>query len=57
MKVTAAPGMQCPKEENPRSYITDNKAVEVPESAYYLRLIADGSLIPAPDTAKNKKGE
>jgi len=57
MKVMSAPGTQCPIEEKPRSYITDTEAVDVPETAYYLRLIADGSLIPAPDTAKNKKGE
>jgi len=43
-------------EEKPRSYITDTEAVEVPETAYYLRLIGDGSLIPAPE-AQKKKGE
>ena len=58
MKVTAAPGTQCPMEEKPRSYITDTEVMDVPETAYYLRLIADGSLIPAPGAAqKTKKGE
>ena len=58
MKVTAAPGTQCPMEEKPRSYITDTEAMDVPETAYYLRLIADGSLIPVPEAAqKAKKGE
>lgn len=44
MKVVAAKGLKCPREENPREYITDSEQVEVPESGYYLRLIADGSL-------------
>jgi len=58
MKVTAVPGTQCPMEDKPRSYITDSAAVEVPDSAYYLRLLADGSLVLAPDAAqKAKKGE
>jgi hypothetical protein len=45
MKVTAAKGSKCPKEGNPREYITDDNAVDVPDTAYYKRLIADGSLI------------
>ncbi len=45
MKVIAAKGTRCPKEENPREYITDDVAINVPETAYYKRLIADGSLI------------
>lgn len=57
MKVMAAPGTQCPKEDKPRSYITDTVAVDVPETAYYLRLIADGSLVLAPEAAQKKKGE
>jgi hypothetical protein len=47
LKVTAAPGTRCPMEGRPREYITDTAAVEVPESAYYRRLIADGSLVKA----------
>jgi len=58
MKVLAKPGAKCPKENNPRDYITDSVPVEVPNSSYYLRLIADGSLVPAPEaTQKTKKGE
>jgi hypothetical protein len=34
-------------EGRPREYITDSAAVEVPETAYYRRLIADGSLVKA----------
>ena len=44
MWVKAAAGLKCPKENKPRDYITDGKAVEVEASAYYLRLINDGSL-------------
>lgn len=45
MLVKAAPGLQVPKEDNPRRYITDSVAEEVPESAYYARRLADGDLI------------
>ena len=48
MQVKSAPGTQCPKEQDGRQYITDAEPQEVPESAYYLRLIDDGSLIPIP---------
>jgi len=34
-------------EGRPREYITDSAAVEVPDSTYYRRLIADGSLMKA----------
>jgi hypothetical protein len=53
MKVQAAPGAKCPKEGRPREYITDNTPVEVPDSAYYLRLVADGSLVAVATTAEN----
>lgn len=54
MRVTAAPGLRCPKEGAPREYITDAAPVEVPETSYYLRLVADGSLVVV--TATPKKG-
>jgi len=58
MKVIAAPGTQCPMEDKPKTYITDAETVDVPETAYYLRLIADGSLVLTPGAAqKAKKGE
>ncbi|MDR3631480.1 MAG: hypothetical protein P4L42_14210 [Desulfocapsaceae bacterium] len=45
MKVKAAPGLKCPMEGRPRSYITDDsEGVDVPDTAYYRRMIADGSL-------------
>ncbi|MFA5161150.1 MAG: hypothetical protein WC421_02800 [Elusimicrobiales bacterium] len=48
MQVRAAKGLKCPMENQPRKYITDSAAVEAPRSAYYLRLIADGSLVRVP---------
>lgn len=61
MRVQAAPGVMCPKENNPRDYITDSEAIEVADSAYYHRLVADGSLVIAAnavsaDAATDKKG-
>lgn len=63
MKVTSKPGARCPKENGPRAYITDSVPVDVPDSAYYRRLIADGSLIlvaeePSPEREEKptKKG-
>lgn len=45
MKVKAVPGIKVPKENNPREYITDEAAVSVPNTAYYLRRKAEGDLI------------
>jgi hypothetical protein len=47
MIVKSAPGTQCPMETNPKTYITETEAVEVPDTAYYQRLLDDGSLVPA----------
>lgn len=57
MKVIAAPGIQVPKEDKPREYITDAEAVEVPETVYYLRRINDGDLLVAPVKAARKGTE
>lgn len=54
MRVKAAPGLTCPVEENPRKYIADTGTVEVPENAYYTRLVADGSLIRVDLTSKKE---
>lgn len=55
MKVQAAPGLRCPMEGDPRTYITDGpEGVEVADTAYYRRLLDDGSLqevIAAPSKA------
>lgn len=45
MKVKAAHGIRVPKERSPREYITDDEAVEVNRSQYYLRRLADGDLL------------
>jgi len=51
MTVTAAPGIRVPMEGAARRYITDAAPVNVPESAYYLRRLADGDLTLAPEPA------
>lgn len=51
MLVQAKKGARCPKERKNREYITDREPVDVPESAYYLRLIADGSLVEIAKTS------
>jgi hypothetical protein len=56
MLVKAAPGLKCPKEENPRDYITDVDPADVPESAYYRRLVDDGSLLQVVELTKKVKG-
>ena len=55
MKVQAAPGTMCPKEGKPREYITDSAPGEVANSAYYRRLVADGSLMAVVETPKKKE--
>ena len=57
MLVKAAAGMQCPKEGKPREYINDETAVEVPDSQYYNRLIADGSLVRPSAVKKSKEAK
>ncbi len=47
MNVRAAAGTRCPMEGRPRVYITDAEPMAVPESAYYLRRVQDGSLVKA----------
>lgn len=56
MNVTAKPGTRCPMEGKPRDYITAGKAVTVPDTPYYRRLLADGSLVPA-EPAAGKGGK
>ena len=59
MKVKAKTGVQVPREDNPRRYVSESDALEVADSsAYYLRRIADGDLerveesAPAADAPK-----
>jgi hypothetical protein len=49
MRVTTQSGTICPMEGKPRSYITDNIPTDVPDTMYYRRLIAEGSLILVDD--------
>lgn len=55
IKVKALPGARCPMEHDPRRYITDAAPVEVPQSLYYLRLLDEGSLVPAGGTTKKQR--
>ncbi|HDR9118979.1 TPA: DUF2635 domain-containing protein [Burkholderia vietnamiensis] len=45
MKVKARSGLRVPKEHASRQYITDAEAVDVPDTAYYQRRIAEGDLV------------
>lgn len=44
INVVAKKSTKCPKEGKPRKYIADDTPVEVSATAYYRRLIKDGSL-------------
>ncbi|MEN6615974.1 MAG: DUF2635 domain-containing protein [Syntrophorhabdus sp.] len=44
ISVIAASGLRCPMEGRSREYITDTIPIEVEDTSYYRRLIADGSL-------------
>jgi hypothetical protein len=57
MKVKSKPGTKCPKEGKPRQYIEDSEIVEVPDTAYYKRLVRDGSLIEERQKAQRQKAE
>lgn len=56
MKVKAAPGLQVPKEDKPREYITDADVVDVPDTAYYLRRVTEGDLVVEKSNPKSSKG-
>lgn len=45
MKVKAKEGTKCPKEGKPRQYIEGAEFVTVADTAYYKRLVRDGSLV------------
>lgn len=47
MNVRSKPGTRCPMENQPKKYITDSEPVSVPATAYYRRLVAEGSLVAA----------
>lgn len=45
--IKAAPGLTLPQEYAPKRLIDDKRAVEVEDSAYYRRALADGDIIRA----------
>ncbi|KVE36195.1 DUF2635 domain-containing protein [Burkholderia sp. BDU5] len=45
MKVKARSGLRVPMEHASRQYITVAEAVDVPDTAYYHRRVADGDLV------------
>lgn len=60
MRVLAKEGTQCPREEDFRKYIADTgEPAEVPNTVYYRRCVADGSLrhMPPVKTPVKKKEE
>lgn len=56
MLVQARDGIKVPMENKPRTYITDAKAVDVPDTSYYRRRLSDGDLV-AVQPRKTAKGE
>lgn len=58
MKVTARKGLKVSLEDDARRYITDGAQTEVPDSsAYYLRRLREGDLVPAPHTESEPEPE
>jgi hypothetical protein len=55
MRVAAKPGLKVPMEGKPRMYITE--ATDIPDTTYYRRLIADGSLVEAAAEAPAAKAK
>ena len=53
MIVKATPGMKVPLENQPHAYI-EQEPVEVDDSVYYQRRIADGDLIEVQPTRKQR---
>ncbi|HDR9026862.1 TPA: hypothetical protein QDB14_001031 [Burkholderia vietnamiensis] len=48
MKVIARKGLRVPMESGMRRYVTDSAVVDVPNTVYYRRRIAEGDLIDDP---------
>ncbi|EOS93082.1 DUF2635 domain-containing protein [Erwinia tracheiphila] len=57
IKVIARKGIQVPVEGRSDRYITDKEAVEVPETAYWLRRLRDGDLLLYAGQAKSAAAE
>ena len=56
VRVVAAKGIQVPREDNPRRYISDSAEEELPLTEYYRRRLLDGDLVEIPPTI-NKSGK
>lgn len=59
LRVIAAPGLNVPREENPRTYISTTPT-HVPDTTYYRRRLATGELLTpdaeqAADVAPTKR--
>lgn len=59
MIVKAKQGATCPMEGRKRGRITDSEPVNVPDTAYYQRLVVEGSLIEETESfsASNEKAK
>lgn len=57
--IKAAPGLSLPQEYAPQRLIDDKRAVEVEDSAYYRRALADGDIIrvEAPHATTTKEAD
>lgn len=51
MKVIAPHGLRVPREDKPRTHITGDKAVHVPDTSYYRRRLARGELVAVTEQA------
>lgn len=49
MRVIAAPGLNVPREDNPRKYITDAEPVDIDMTGYYIRRMSAGELVEVAD--------
>lgn len=60
MWVKANVGLKVPMEGKPNDYITEDTAIEVPDSAYYMRRLADCDVVladaPVAPKASTSKG-
>ena len=57
INVIAASGVRVPVEDTPGEVITDATPVEVADSQYYRRRIADGDLLRVESVAPSAKSE
>lgn len=57
IKVIAAKGLNVPREDNARRYISDAASLEVENTAYYQRQVMAGDLIVVTSSDKNTKSK